>query len=313
MKKSIFALVLVLLVFTMFALPALAADGSSFETAIRITPHVFRGSSHNVSYEDLDYVTVPIDEPGQSVYFVFTTNEAGRYSPSVQGIAIYSMEYFDSGLNPFDGRPEEFEANTTYYIRWTSTARNFNNLNPDMQRVSMAIADMTQVVPERQLPLWLVLGLFGGFLFVVLFPYRRYMKKNYDLNPVELKPLLISMGLSMAYMLIMMIASLHAMWPIFLCMAPGVVIPTLKLLKVTKKPKILAIHLILMLGFYGLMGLVAMFVFFLVMMAAVVVGGFFVLKMVMGRGGGGGQKSNPYGPGIDKVWTSNGYRHKDDV
>jgi len=139
--------------------------------------------------------------------------------------------------------------------------------------------------PEWQTPLWLVLGLFGGFLFVVLFPYKRYMIKNYELNPVELKPLLYSMGLSMVYMAVMMVASLNAMWPIFFCMAPGVVIPTLKLLKITKDPKILAIHVTLMLGFYGLMGLVAMFVFFLVMMAAVAVGGFFVLKMVMGGRG----------------------------
>jgi hypothetical protein len=281
MKKSMITLAMILVMCSLLALPALAADGSSFETAIRIPlqPGDERGSALDENYTKTPFTFTSFD---QSVYFVFTpdTTDAIRFDWTGQ----LRFHLYDDRLNPIDLGDDEVQRGNTYYLRveFRGNEATFNRDAPINAEIGVIL-----YTPEWQAPLWLVLGLFGGFLFVVLFPYRRHMIKNYELNPVELKPLLYSMGLSMVYMAVMMFASLNAMWPIFLCMAPGVVIPTLKLLKVTKKPKILAIHIVLMLGFYGLMGLVAMFVFFLVVMAAVVVFGLKVLPMVLRSGGGG--------------------------
>jgi hypothetical protein len=317
MKKAIFVLTIVMVMCGLFTLPAfaddddnstpvLAAEGSSFENAIRLT--LQPGDERGSPLEDFKYTEFTLDYFEQSVYFVFTPDKTDTLQYEWTG--QISFHLYDDRFNPILG-DNEVQRGNTYYLRveFRGNEAAFNRDAPINAEISVIL-----YTPERQLGApWMWITLFLGFLFVVAFPYRRYMLKKYEFDPIEKKPLFISFGLVVVYSLLMWFAGLGAMWPLMLAMLPSIVITTLKLIKITKDPKILAINTVLMLGFYGMMAFIAVMVFFLLVMIAFgYVLFFYILPMVL-RSGGGGSKSNPYGPGIDKVWTSSGYRHKDDV
>jgi hypothetical protein len=128
---------------------------------------------------------------------------------------------------------------------------------------------------------WYVI--FIGYGIIMWFPYKRFMVKKYEFNPLGW-PLYISMGLVMVYMVAMMALGFEAMWPIPLLMIPGFAIMTVNLLKKTKEPLIIIINTVLMLLLYALMVIATAIVLVIVIGLIVLTIG---LRLV-GRGGRGG-------------------------
>ena len=305
--KKIFTLVIALVVFVILALPVLAADGSSFENAIRLTPQP--GDERGTPLDGYVPVTFTIEEFEQSVYFVFSAASSGSHLMNWNGTLRFDI--YDSKQNLlYENNSSYFEAKSgeTYYIRAYYSAFGVNERQFNQNAPYTMDFGIVEYTPETKAPghpaVWI--GSFIVFLIVVAFPYRRYMLRTYEFDPIERKPFLISFVLAMVYMGFMWFVGGMPMWPLVAAMAPAFIITSLKLLSKTREPKVLLINTALMLGFYSMMGFVAALFFGLVVGVAI-----FLLLTGALRGvfaGGGGQKSNPYGPGVGKDYRTDGSR-----
>ena len=282
MKKTIIALILALVICAPFTLPVFAADGSSFETAIRLTPQP--GDERRSPLEGYVPVAFTFERFDQNVYFVFTTANASHYVLHWSSGAL-RFDIYDSGRNLVheDSGGLEAGARETYYVRvsFRGQERSFNRDAPI--NVEIGVLEYT---PEWRMPGWILISVLVVYLVGLVF-YRRYMLKNYDFNPLEIMPLLVSMGTAMVWMAaVLFLGFTGEPWALFLAMSPGFIMITLKLLSKTREPKIIAINTALMLGFYMIMAFVMVFVFLFVMLAAAAIVMFGAVGWVLRSGSG---------------------------
>jgi len=282
-----------LAVCALLATPAFAAAGDSFQTAIRLTPQP--GDERGSPIEDFKYTDVTIEEFEQSVYFVFTAANSNNHMVYWKGSLRFDIYDGKQNLIHENINTVRFEtkAGDTYYVRVTygSGQGSFNRDAPINAEIGiLAFTPETQLLPPF---VWI--ALFLGFLVVVAFPYRRYMLRKYDFDPIERKPFLFSFALATVYMALEWFMQWGPMWPLVAAMAPAFIITSLKLLSITREPKILAVNTALMLGFYSMMGFIAGLFFLVVviiMIAFVVFGG---MRGALSGGGRGGRTCRKYG------------------
>jgi hypothetical protein len=257
MKKLCLTLALFCLLAPILALPVLAAAGDSFETAIPLIPLVLDVEQWQKDEYDRVYTTFTFTEPGQSVYFVITTESGGRYSTNMTGLN-YSREIYDSDFNivKSDTRLNLNDANSNYFIKITSNMRE-HRFEP--HEIGIQVIDLTSD-QTIALSAWWALFAAVGFFIVINFPYKRYILNKYGFNPMgkPLKYSMIAVAVFAAVGATGVFGEINIIPIIVLMMLPGFAIMTIQCIKQCKSPLIIAVNTVLMGGFYAMMAIVAM-------------------------------------------------------
>ena len=141
MKKAIVTLTMTLIICVLFALPALAADGSSFDTAIPITPG---------TRSDSETADIKLQSVTHEIFYVFTAEEAGVYKFWETNLSVF---LYNNERNRIANLVNEFrlEAGETYYLRvhsmWKeNTPHRFDSSTTDYSVASLSITYEPNIV-----------------------------------------------------------------------------------------------------------------------------------------------------------------------
>ncbi|MCL2627112.1 MAG: hypothetical protein FWD44_00230 [Oscillospiraceae bacterium] len=299
MKKLAVTIVLALILCVSFALPAFSSgDGSSFDTAIPL--NVFGNAKRDQSMDDFGPVTGTFADREQFIYYTFTTSGEGYYTirRDAQSAAI---KVYDSNRNEIHDAAGsstiniELKANSKYYFTITSVATENSFERENYRTFRLAVGDISGDAEKWSVGgIWSFIIFFGiplGFAAVVFFPYRKYMIRTYEFNPIG-KSFLFSMGLVIVCFLLHFFKLgdiFMKPWFIGIVMLPGFLIMTLSLLKKTRNMVVILINTGLMAIFYIIMAVAAIMLFMI--FATIVVLAFIIMvagkTMTMKSGGGG--------------------------
>jgi hypothetical protein len=184
MKKTIVIMTLALVLCVLFAVPALAADSSNFDTAIQIPQPMPRGES----------VAVPatFEYYGQEIYYVFTAAETGIHRLYRNNTAV-SIRLYNSDFNIIAEYTDEVRlvADETYYVQITSTFRGGERtfLRDAKRDVSFTIvSDPGGVTFNETMYLirnyWWTIFIVIGYVFLMNFVYRIWVYSRYEYDPM---------------------------------------------------------------------------------------------------------------------------------
>ena len=284
MKKSLLTLALALAMLLAFAIPAFAAAGDSFDTAIQVE----LSDTSNARYTNGTF-----DEAGQSLYFVFKTEAAGTYicnsgnRPNIE-FALYDAARTSIAVEDATRVLIELDANSTYYLK--ATSKNAENLT-----YGIMVVDRSDGIGEGLTPAgWVLLIGFILYLIILFFPYKKFLYNKYDFKlfgmPFKVAMIMVAAISGVAFIggelgVAGLSADILEWWVLALAMAPGYIWMTILLFARSRNTIITVVNAILMLAFYIVMAYIVMALFLIAMLLIACM----ILFGALGtRGGGGG-------------------------
>ena len=285
MKKIIVTLALALVLCVSFAVPALAANGASFDTAIPL-PQLDR-------FRDSAYTTGTFNGQFSPVYFRFNTNDRTRVHEIYSRGSIF-VEVFNANRESVLRAPRR--GARTVQVSWPNDAVGYiritprgSNPNPEF-RVMMVEGAATGIENPTALWNYIVQYWWMGIIVLVYFylygwGYREYIRVRYEYDPAGglfKTALAACAGVLALNMFGIVMYNVH-IW-LGAIMGVSLIISTIMCFVKTKSLVVTVLNFILTAIYYVIFAVVALAFAFVAI-------GLFLLQFLLGSMGGGGKQS----------------------